>query len=97
MPRDHHSPYRHVRKRLWQRYRVRITEHEYARLCHALATGRHPCRLVLGWADETRVLIELRYARRPILAVWDQRARVIVTALPLTAYHRRQIAVGPLA
>lgn len=88
--------YKHVRKRLWQRYRVRITLNGYRALCRTIANGRHHSELVAGHDDEGRVLIEFRFHRRPILAVWDNEMDAIITALPFSARRKAKVAYGTL-
>lgn len=91
------SPYRHVRQRFWQRYRLRIRFEEYQHLCHDLATGRLPSILASGYPDETRVIIQFRYARRTILAAWDTTSDLLVTVLPDNARNLRKIAGSALS
>ncbi|EYB68916.1 hypothetical protein DEIPH_ctg013orf0019 [Deinococcus phoenicis] len=90
------SPYRHVRKRLWQRYRLRLKLDEYHQLCHALATGHCPSVLLDGYPEGRRVLIRFRYARRHITAIWDNDSRLLVTCLPPSTHARAHHALGTL-
>ncbi|QLG11752.1 hypothetical protein HLB42_21610 (plasmid) [Deinococcus sp. D7000] len=85
-------PFKHVRKRLWQRYRIRIWPAEYAALCRGLGSGRYPSQLVDGHPNGPRVLIQFTYARRPVLAVWDQEDGLLITALPLGSRSRVRLA-----
>lgn len=85
-------PFRHVRKRLWQRYRIRIWPAEYAALCRGLGSGRYPSQLIDGHPESPRVLIQFTYLRRPVLAVWDQDAGLLITALPMQCRSRARLA-----
>lgn len=75
---------KHTGDRLWERYRVFVTDTEYAALCRQAGkpAGRKLIVLRERQVDDIRRTVAVKFRGQWIAVVYDVESRKVVTALP---------------